>query len=688
LVNCTVSGNSDGISNAGILSMTNSAISGNLGRAVFNSGTFTMTSSLISGNSSEGVFNYGTLTVSNSTISNNMTAGGGGGIFNLDGPLTVTNSTISSNTAAFGGGGISNHDGSVTITNSFVSENTTTLGTGGISNRDGSLIITNSHILENLSSSSGSGGISSRNGALTVTNSTISGNSTSGPGGGIVSQGNLTVTNSTISNNTAGSGAGGVAFGGSGNGTFTLTNSTISGNMAYASGGMALSDTIIVANSAISDNISYAGAGGVFVEIGGVLTMTDSTISGNIDHGTVGGGMVNVGTATVTNSTISSNSTSRAGGGVNNVGSFILSNSTLSGNTAGSSGGGLFNRNLDDSTVIIINSTISTNTAGSYGGGLYNRSIDGSTITVTNSTISGNSTGVAGGGVTNYSGNLTLARNLISGNTAPIGQEVSNVGSGTVVTDNYNLFGHNTIGGAVGFTLGTTDIVPSQALSEILAPLADNGGPTLTHALVTDSPAIDASPTDADCPATDQRGVSRPQGTACDIGAFEGGIEGPGLRHDAAILKVTASKTITLTSKKPLRTQTVKVQLQNQGELDETIPDAATLASLMQVDLKSLDTGNNCPDLVATLDDSKLKFPLVLKAGKNLKPGKKLILSFTVTFDQSECIPDPLKSSKKDPGHEDYRPHATLDFTILGQTDVDPTDNTLEGAFIDVVKKP
>jgi hypothetical protein len=58
-------------------------------------------------------------------------------------------------------------------------------------------------------------------------------------------------------------------------------------------------------------------------------------------------------------------------------------------------------------------------------------------------------------------------------------------------------------------------------IGDILAPRADNGGPTLTHALVPCSPAIDAAPVDADCPATDQRGNARPQGAMCDIGAFE-----------------------------------------------------------------------------------------------------------------------------------------------------------------------
>lgn len=118
------------------------------------------------------------------------------------------------------------------------------------------------------------------------------------------------------------------------------------------------------------------------------------------------------------------------------------------------------------------------------------------------------------------------------------------------------------------------------------------------------------------------------------------------------------------------------------------IPDAATLESLVQVALESLDTVNDCPDLVAMLDASKLKFPLTLKAGKTPTKGKKLTVSFTVPFDGNECIPDSLKSNKKDPGHEDYRPTATVDLSVIGLTDVDPADDTLEGALIDVVKKP
>ena len=76
--------------------------------------------------------------------------------------------------------------------------------------------------------------------------------------------------------------------------------------------------------------------------------------------------------------------------------------------------------------------------------------------------------------------------------------------------------------GVVGFYFGAIDIVPGVGLGAILAPLANNGGPTKTHALPAGSPAIDAIPPfDPGCTGTDQRGVARPRGAGCDIGAFE-----------------------------------------------------------------------------------------------------------------------------------------------------------------------
>jgi hypothetical protein len=100
-------------------------------------------------------------------------------------------------------------------------------------------------------------------------------------------------------------------------------------------------------------------------------------------------------------------------------------------------------------------------------------------------------------------------------------------GGANVTADNHNLFGAKGNSGVVGFTPGATDIVPLPAISlgKILGGLANNGGPTKTHALKLNSPALDVIPSgDPGCVPgtdTDQRGIDRPQGVNCDIGAFE-----------------------------------------------------------------------------------------------------------------------------------------------------------------------
>jgi Ca2+-binding RTX toxin-like protein len=122
---------------------------------------------------------------------------------------------------------------------------------------------------------------------------------------------------------------------------------------------------------------------------------------------------------------------------------------------------------------------------------------------------------------------VTLKRSIVSGNRDYYDPSreitIAAAGGGGVVTaDDYNLFGHDGDAGIEGFTPGATDIVPSKPVGGILLPLADNGGGTQTHALAIGSPALDASPDDATCPAVDQRGNPRPRGSACDIGSFEG----------------------------------------------------------------------------------------------------------------------------------------------------------------------
>ena len=286
-------------------------------------------------------------------------------------------------------------------------------------------------------------------------------------------------------------------------GDLTLRSTTVSGGYGYLA--------------------PYFSGGGI-ANYGGTLTITNSTVSGNSTL--TGGGVYNSGTATLTHSTVSGNSGGflryGSAGGVYNSGTLTLTNSTVSDNDSRGDGG-----ITNSGTLTLTNSTVSGNSSFFCSlclgaGGVYNSG----TATLTHSTVSGNSGFGFAGGIAN-SGTLTLARTLISGNThvsttppQPPSIEVGNGGS--VIANNYNLFGHDGDARVVGFNPGPTDLVPSEGLGAILnTTLANNGGPTQTHALVAGSPAIDASPDDADCAATDQRGVRRPRGPACDIGAFE-----------------------------------------------------------------------------------------------------------------------------------------------------------------------
>ena len=221
-----------------------------------------------------------------------------------------------------------------------------------------------------------------------------------------------------------------------------------------------------------------------------------------------------------------------SGGGVFNEGNLTLTNVAISANSADSGGGGLWN---EGGTVTAVGSTFSGNDAVDAGGVGSN----GGTVTLTNSTLSGNFadavTGVGGGLLVFTSGTVNLNNVTITSNDAEIGGGVYvsastlNINNsivadntattfapdvaGTVVSGDYNLVGDLT--GSTGFT-GVNDITGAP----LLGPLQDNGGPTLTHALLESSPALEAGSTAL---SVDQRGFVRPVGTLDDIGAYEAG---------------------------------------------------------------------------------------------------------------------------------------------------------------------
>jgi hypothetical protein len=350
--------------------------------------------------------------------------------------------------------------------------------------------------------------------------------------------------------------------------TITLTNTLLITNKQLSiqgpQGKITLSNAMheveVVAGAAIVvTNVIFVGSGANFVSLltnRGDLTLTNSTVSGNTASGGGGGGIYNDGVVNLTNSTVWSNTASSGGGGgIYNDGVVNLTNSTVSGNTTSGGGGGIYN----DGTLSVTNSTVWGNTAsGGGGGGIYN---DG-TANLTNSTISDNTAfGDSGGGIKNYDGTVTLTfctlydnhapiggglsteddtsqtpithstsiilNSLVAGNQASLGPDIA----GKPLTKGYNLI-QNTKGSVIldYYHKHLPDFINIPGFQVKIDPhLQLNGSTTTkTYALLPGSLAIDAIPPAA-CPitvdgvpiTTDQRGIERPQGSACDIGAYE-----------------------------------------------------------------------------------------------------------------------------------------------------------------------
>ena len=281
-------------------------------------------------------------------------------------------------------------------------------------------------------------------------------------------------------------------------------------------GGGILNNGRLVLNNMIVNN-SDASFGG-----GGILNYGQLTLSSSIVNGNSHGGLYNYGSLVIANSTISNN----IDGGLRNGGDLVIDNSTINNNSHSyytAEGGGVWS----DGTLILNNSTISGNVAaGGRGGGLAN---NGNTI-INNSTITGNST-AQGGGISNlYGVSLIIKNSIIAGNTAVTGPDCYD--SIDYYPQNISSMGYNLIGNTANclYTPNTGDLIDVNAQ---LAPLANNSGTTFTHALYANSPAINhgnpATPGSGGnaCLATDQRGISRPLSTACDIGAFESSFSTP-----------------------------------------------------------------------------------------------------------------------------------------------------------------
>ncbi|WP_204102616.1 MULTISPECIES: CHAT domain-containing protein, partial [Spirulina sp. CCY15215] len=318
-----------------------------------------------------------------------------------------------------------------------------------------------------------------------------------------ISANNATIKNLTIQNGRESSGVGG--GGGiyhNGTGTLTISNSTISGNSVNSTGGGVFvannSANTIITNSTIFNNTS-TGTNSGGLGIVGTFTLSNSTVSGNSAVGE-GGGIGMTGDFTIINSTISNNTATNRGGGIASfTGNMTMSNSTVSGNSTGVDGGGIY---LNATyTLNLTNSTISGNTAVNGGGLLIN-----GTLNSTNNTIAFNTATAQGGGI-QVGTTVKLYNTIVSNNAAVTGVDIN----GTVAKAQNTL-----IQNATGATI-IDSVYNLIGVNPQLLPLANNGGPTQTHALTATSPAVNRWSGSA--PTTDQRGFTR--GFFSDIGAFE-----------------------------------------------------------------------------------------------------------------------------------------------------------------------
>ncbi|QDV38203.1 choice-of-anchor Q domain-containing protein [Tautonia plasticadhaerens] len=498
-----------GISNSGILRITGSSLTDNEATP----GVQTIGASAPAAARGGGIENSGTLTIADSTLERNSavpsgpsTTGVGGGIANV-GTATASRVTFRENRADTRGGGLAN-DGEAVVEGATFRANRAGEG-GGIANL-GSVMMSDTLLADNLAEKAfppnfadlagSSGGAVYSSGTLRVFGSTFLGNAaistpssgglfTSASGGAVANLGAASISGSTFEGNSAdaeisgGPSTGASARGGAVNneGSLIVSDSAFSGNRVDASGGtgndatggalnsagsLTLSRSLFRDNRASSGGIRSALAAGgalaVRVDAGGIVTVSESTFAGNEAAGGSGFGPAGRGGAIAI-----------LGGGAATV-----VNSTLSGNRA-TSGGAI----STDGDLTLAFSTLADNTGG--------------TVVITTIPPLPQK-------------RLTIASNVF-GFGADGGGSIVNQGS-EVASQGGNLFAD-----APEIPLAPSDLV---SVDPRLGPLADNGGPTPTRALLPGSPAIDVALPVAGV-TTDQRGVPRPQSTAPDAGAFE-----------------------------------------------------------------------------------------------------------------------------------------------------------------------
>ena len=408
-----------------------------------------------------------------------LDGGGGGTVITVQGAtVAMADLTVTNGASATGGGGIRVNGGTLELTRCTVTSNTATGGGAGIAVVVGALYLTSSLVSDNIAGNQGGGIWLLFGHTLELIDTTVTGNEAFQGGGifeGSFGPATVTLIDSHVDGNRTSPQTSIVR----GVRTMTIIDSTIDDNVGD---GVSGGESLTIANSSISRNTERG------VTSSGLLMVTDSTVDGNATA-TRRGGVLHSGAlaGTITGSTISNN----VGFGVqaSSAGGLEVTNSTVSGNHGGSQGGGfLVAAPLTLRNATVVNNSVTT-TSGGFGG--------------------------LGGGIHNLTGTpVTLVNSILANNVASV--------AGPDCFGDVTSNGHNLVGATAGCTLippppgAPGDVLDAPPLVDVLA---DNGGPTRTHALLAGSQALDAGDA-AQCPPTDQRGVSRTFGI-CDMGAYE-----------------------------------------------------------------------------------------------------------------------------------------------------------------------
>jgi CSLREA domain-containing protein len=367
-------------------------------------------------------------------------------------------------------------------------------------------------------------------GTLSVNNCTFAGNAAGNSGGGgIYNDGALTLSNDTFTGNTvtnAGSGGGILNVSSA---TLTATNCVFNANAANGSGALASqgaalanSGNATVNSSTFTANNATTDGGAVYNSSGATLTFTTCAFTNNT-AGSDGGAIRNGGTLNLTYCLFNGNSTVSGGGAIDTSGALTATCSTFAGNTAVSRGGAIEEETGGSATLTnctVTSNRVTVGDSGRFGGGLF----AGSPVKLFNTIVAGNFQGASPG---------TTADDLY----------------GTLDSFSaYNLIGTGGAGGLTDSVNGNQVGVSNPGLGT----LADNGGPTLTVALLPGSPASDRGSNAYVTPGeTDQRGVPRIVNGTVDIGAFEDpplaattlgvtGVISPTMAGGAVTITVTA----------------------------------------------------------------------------------------------------------------------------------------------------